>query len=150
MYNEFVIQSSLSSSYNFFYKLVDRGIIEKVGPYGLVAMFQNLITTFRNNQTGSLINPLKVWFFFIVSISIFLTSVLSTVPIFEEIQEENVLSDSQISEIIDICILEFADKVLEICHDDRIQMSLEQEYLEQKYFELKEEKDLRRIAEDSK
>jgi len=150
VYNEFVIQSSLSSSYNFFYKLVDRGIIEKVGPYGLVAMFQNLITTFRNNQTGSLINPLKVWFFFIVSISIFLTSVLSTVPIFEEIQEENVLSDSQISEIIDICVLEFADKVLEICHVDRIQMSLEQEYLEQKYFELKEEKDLRRIAKDSK
>ena len=70
VYNEFVTQSALSSSYHFFYKMIDRGIVEKVGPFGIVTILQNVMMNFRNHLVGSLIKPLQIWLLVIIIISI--------------------------------------------------------------------------------
>lgn len=72
VYNEFVTQSALSSSYHFFYKMIDRGVVEKVGPFGIVTVLQNIMMNFRTYLVGSLIKPLQIWLLVIIIISIIL------------------------------------------------------------------------------
>jgi len=40
--------------------MIDRGIVEKVGPFGLVTILQDLMMSFRMHQLGSLIKPLQM------------------------------------------------------------------------------------------
>ena len=53
VYNDFVSQSLLDLSYNTTYKLVDRGILESSGPYGINYLLQNLSKSFTRLNTGS-------------------------------------------------------------------------------------------------
>lgn len=36
IYNEFIAQKSLDYGYHYFYRTIDRGLIEKIGPFGIV------------------------------------------------------------------------------------------------------------------
>lgn len=65
VYNEFVVQMVLSSSYYFFYKKIDRGIIEKFGPFGISTLLIYLTNKIRKYQSGFILDYL---FFFIISI----------------------------------------------------------------------------------
>lgn len=40
--------------------MIDRGIVEKVGPFGIVTILQNVMMNFRMHQIGSLIKPLQM------------------------------------------------------------------------------------------
>ena len=52
VYNEYINQPVLNFGYNVSYKLIDRGIIENLGPHGLSKLFYNKSFNFLNFQTG--------------------------------------------------------------------------------------------------
>lgn len=52
IYNEFVVQKSLDFGYNIGFKTLDRGIIEVIGPYGLVNSISSLTKRINSLQTG--------------------------------------------------------------------------------------------------
>jgi NADH-ubiquinone oxidoreductase chain 5 len=52
IYYEFVNQHALKIGYNYSYKMVDKGLIEMFGPYGLVTIFSYLSQHFVLLQTG--------------------------------------------------------------------------------------------------
>jgi NADH-ubiquinone oxidoreductase chain 5 len=53
VYNEFVCQFILDLSYHTTYKVVDRGIIEKLGPDGFSSLLKNISISFHSLQSGS-------------------------------------------------------------------------------------------------
>jgi len=52
VYNEFINQSVLKFGYDISYKVIDRGLIENLGPYGLSNLFYGKNFNFLNYQTG--------------------------------------------------------------------------------------------------
>ena len=54
VYNEYITQSLFKFSYNTSYKLVDRGIIEILGPMGLSSLITKKAKVFYKLQTGSI------------------------------------------------------------------------------------------------
>jgi NADH-ubiquinone oxidoreductase chain 5 len=78
IYNQFVAQKALNESYSFFYKTVDRGLIEKVGPFGIVGKINSVVDNVRNYQTGSITDYLEYFFIAIFIIVLFLTKALYT------------------------------------------------------------------------
>jgi len=54
VYNEFIGQKSLNISYDFAYKSVDRGIIEKLGPSGIVNTIKYTVNHLNNLQSGQI------------------------------------------------------------------------------------------------
>ena len=54
VYNEYITQSLFKFSYNTSYKLVDRGIIEILGPMGLSSLITKKAKIFYKLQTGSI------------------------------------------------------------------------------------------------
>jgi NADH-ubiquinone oxidoreductase chain 5 len=58
LYNTFVGQKVLDSSYNYFYKVIDRGLIEKVGPTGILNSFVQIIRFIKKLQNGFMISYL--------------------------------------------------------------------------------------------
>jgi len=54
VYNEYIIQTLFRFSYNKSYKLIDRGIIEILGPMGLSSLVSNKAKIFYKLQTGSI------------------------------------------------------------------------------------------------
>jgi proton-translocating NADH-quinone oxidoreductase chain L len=58
VYNQLVSQGSLNSSYNYFYKIVDRGLLEKIGPSGVVDSVQNTATNTKFLQSGFILEYL--------------------------------------------------------------------------------------------
>ncbi len=78
IYNQFVAQKALNESYYFFYKTVDRGLIEKVGPFGIVGKINSIVDNVRNYQTGSITDYLEYFFIAIFLIVLFLTKALYT------------------------------------------------------------------------
>ena len=54
VYNEFITQSFLSFSYNVSYKIIDRGIIEVLGPMGISNLVNRQSTNLYKLQTGFL------------------------------------------------------------------------------------------------
>lgn len=58
LYNTFVGQKVLDSSYNYFYKVIDRGLIEKVGPTGILNSFVQIIQFIKKLQNGFMISYL--------------------------------------------------------------------------------------------
>ncbi len=52
IYYEFINQNILQASYNSTYKLIDKGIIEFFGPYGLLQLFSNWSKKITFLQTG--------------------------------------------------------------------------------------------------
>jgi proton-translocating NADH-quinone oxidoreductase chain L len=68
LYNEIIGQSSLNISYHFSYKNLDRGIIEKFGPSGIVSTIISVINTLNNLQSGYIYHYLFLFVFFIIVI----------------------------------------------------------------------------------
>ena len=58
LYNAFVGQKVLDSGYNYFYKTIDRGLIEKVGPTGILNCFSHLMKFIKSFQSGFMISYL--------------------------------------------------------------------------------------------
>ena len=54
VYNEYITQSLFKFSYNTSYKLIDRGIIEILGPMGLSSLISKKAKTFYRLQSGSI------------------------------------------------------------------------------------------------
>ena len=53
-YNQYISQSILNLSYVFSYKDIDRGILEKVGPWGIVQVISNSSNALKHLQNGSI------------------------------------------------------------------------------------------------
>jgi NADH-ubiquinone oxidoreductase chain 5 len=73
IYNQFVAQKGLEDSYSFFYKTIDRGLIEKIGPFGIVGKINSIVKNVRNYQTGSITDYLEYFFIAIFIIVLVLT-----------------------------------------------------------------------------
>jgi len=61
--NEILCAPSLSLSYNYFYCTVDRGLLERVGPLGIIKTLQFLILSVKNLQTGYIYTYIILFFF---------------------------------------------------------------------------------------
>jgi proton-translocating NADH-quinone oxidoreductase chain L len=66
LYNEIFGQYALNLSYHFAYKNVDRGIIEKFGPSGIVSSIQYLVTSMGVLQSGHIYHYLFLFSFAIL------------------------------------------------------------------------------------
>lgn len=66
IYNEFITQTVLKSSYDYFYKTIDRGFIEKVGPFGIINTINIMVHNIKKNQTGFVIDYLSYFLVFIL------------------------------------------------------------------------------------
>ena len=73
IYNEYIIQSFFNFSYSKSYKLIDRGIIEILGPMGLSSLIYNSSNNFYKFQSGSI-------YHYSFSILLFITVLLSIRP----------------------------------------------------------------------
>ncbi len=62
IYNTFVTQYTLKSSLHFFYKNLDRGLLENVGPYGLV----NTVVKFSNYMVSMLSGNIIVYMLYML------------------------------------------------------------------------------------
>jgi proton-translocating NADH-quinone oxidoreductase chain L len=69
VYNQFVGQSSLSVSYSYAYKDIDRGIIEKLGPSGIIDSVSYIFNTIKVIQSGFMFHYL---FMFLIAIVVLL------------------------------------------------------------------------------
>jgi NADH-ubiquinone oxidoreductase chain 5 len=54
LYNEVISQNVLSLGFDFFYKEIDRGLIEQVGPFGIVQVIKNSSYNIKNIRRGSI------------------------------------------------------------------------------------------------
>jgi NADH-ubiquinone oxidoreductase chain 5 len=72
IYNQIVSQNILNSSFHYYYKTIDRGIIEHVGPTGISSNLFNVYSKFKIIQTGMVEDYLTYMFLF--SIFVMLTS----------------------------------------------------------------------------
>jgi len=61
--NEVFCSPTLSLSYNYFYCVVDRGILERVGPLGIIKTLQFLIYSVKTLQTGYIYTYITLFFF---------------------------------------------------------------------------------------
>lgn len=73
VYNQFFVQKALKSSYAYFYQDVDRGLVEKVGPFGLSNSIVKFSNEFKASQTGFMLHYLTYFFAAIL----FFTALLS-------------------------------------------------------------------------
>jgi NADH-ubiquinone oxidoreductase chain 5 len=58
LYNTFIGQKALDTSYNYFYKTIDRGLLERAGPTGILNSFLNMMIFIKNFQNGFMISYL--------------------------------------------------------------------------------------------
>ncbi len=72
VYNQLIGQQSLNISYNFSYKSLDRGIIEKLGPSGIISSIRYTINHLNNLQSGQIYHYLFLFLIFSV-IFLFIT-----------------------------------------------------------------------------
>ena len=66
IYNQFLGQQSLNISYHIAYKSIDRGLIEKLGPSGIVNSIKDLVLRINNLQSGQIYHYLFLLLFFTV------------------------------------------------------------------------------------
>ena len=71
VYNEFIGQNALNISYHFAYKDVDRGLIEKVGPSGIVHAVRYTFNKINALQSGQIYHYLFLLFFLYLSQFVF-------------------------------------------------------------------------------
>jgi proton-translocating NADH-quinone oxidoreductase chain L len=72
VYTQFISQNLLTAGFNFFYQTLDRGLIEKVGPTGMVDLIYFLVKHTKNFQSGIVLNYLALFvgaFFFMALVS---------------------------------------------------------------------------------
>lgn len=66
LYNEFISQNILQISYNYCYKIIDRGLVEKIGPFGFVNKTISLVNITKTYQTGYIIDYLVYFCLFLL------------------------------------------------------------------------------------
>lgn len=73
LYTEFIVQNIMQSSFNFFYKDIDRGLLEKAGPSGIVDFIYILINKTRYIQSGFVLKYLSffMWAFLFILIVLY-------------------------------------------------------------------------------
>ena len=82
IYNEKVSQYILYLSYTYMYKDIDRGIIEKLGPFGLIFIIKNAIIILKNLQSGFISHYLFLFVICIIFILfIILINIILAIPI---------------------------------------------------------------------
>ena len=74
IYNVYFVQNTLSKGYFFTYRDIDRGLIEKLGPLGIINTIKNIAFTIKPLQSGFIYYYLQ---FFIISFFIFLFVIIS-------------------------------------------------------------------------
>jgi len=57
-------QLVLDSSYSYYYNTIDRGLIEKFGPFGITSAINNMVKDIKTFQTGFIFDYLT---YFVVS-----------------------------------------------------------------------------------
>jgi NADH-ubiquinone oxidoreductase chain 5 len=75
MYNTFVAQKILDFSYSFTYKTIDRGLLEKIGPSGIVFCLFSLSENIKKLQTGLIFDYMTYMFGFIMLFFLFSTKI---------------------------------------------------------------------------
>jgi NADH-ubiquinone oxidoreductase chain 5 len=71
IYNEFIVQKFLDFGYNISFKTLDRGVIEVIGPYGMVQSITSLSKNISNLQTGNVYHYGFIMFISIIFFIIF-------------------------------------------------------------------------------
>jgi NADH:ubiquinone oxidoreductase subunit 5 (subunit L)/multisubunit Na+/H+ antiporter MnhA subunit len=64
IYNYLVAKNVLNLSYSFFYKCVDRGVIEQFGPIGVINIIRSRSSSVKSLHTGSIFH--YIFFFSII------------------------------------------------------------------------------------
>ena len=72
VYNEFINQSVLNLGYHKTYKLIDRGIIENLGPFGLSKLFYSLPFKLNFLQTGLIYHSALTMLLGLISLFVFI------------------------------------------------------------------------------
>jgi len=66
------VQNCLIISFNFFYKEIDRGLLEKIGPTGLIDFFLSCIRQLKVYQSGQVLMYLSFTVLNIAALFLFL------------------------------------------------------------------------------
>lgn len=82
LYNQYVSQIVLNKSFSFFYKEMDRGLLECFGPFGAVQLISSYGQFFKSLQKGNFFHYLFIFlltvfvclFFFVYSFSFFINA----------------------------------------------------------------------------
>ena len=72
VYNEFINQSVMKMGYHTTYKLIDRGIIENLGPFGISKLFYNNAMKLNFLQTGLIYHSAFVMLISMIGLFIFI------------------------------------------------------------------------------
>ena len=76
--NEYIASPSLYVGYTYTYKDIDRGVVEKFGPSGIVTSIKTYVKSFRFVQTGYIYNYLLLiifYIYFIISVYLFIDAI---------------------------------------------------------------------------
>ncbi len=66
VYNQVIVQKVLKESHYYFYQDIDRGLIEKLGPSGIVDFISTTVKNIRKYQSGQVLHYLFYFSIFIV------------------------------------------------------------------------------------
>ncbi len=66
VYNEVVVQNVLKESHYYFYQDIDRGLIEKLGPSGIVTFITSTVKNIRKYQSGQVLHYLSYFSVFFI------------------------------------------------------------------------------------
>jgi proton-translocating NADH-quinone oxidoreductase chain L len=64
IYNESISQNILSLGFDFFYKEIDRGFLEQVGPLGVVQLIKNSSSKIKTLRSGSVFHYIFIMYLF--------------------------------------------------------------------------------------
>jgi len=56
IYNQYISQNILNKSYFLTYQIIDRGLIEQIGPYGIINLISTISTRVLNTQVGYIVS----------------------------------------------------------------------------------------------
>lgn len=56
VYNYFILNKILDFGYHISFKLIDKGLLDEIGPYGLISIISKLTTFVTSIQTGIIYN----------------------------------------------------------------------------------------------
>jgi len=74
IYNQLISQNVLTSGFSFFYKEVDRGLLEQFGPFGIVHFVSRSSNLIKSTQNGTIFHYLFILLLSIFILFIFLVS----------------------------------------------------------------------------
>jgi len=66
VYNEIIVQKVLKESHYYFYQDIDRGLIEKLGPSGIVTFITSTVKNLKQYQSGQVLHYLSYFSVFFI------------------------------------------------------------------------------------